>query len=189
MEGGTWARAKKSRKGGPTVAFLDEAGFRLLPTVVRTWAPKGQPPILRPRVRRRHLSAISALTLDGDLCVSLQDRAYNSISVVRFLRRLLLRLKGKLLVFWDGSNIHGGPPVRDFLASPEGARIQTVRLPGYAPELNPTELVWGQLKHVEMKNVCCDTLAELRTTIRRAVRRLRRKTHILLGFVRHARPP
>jgi transposase len=171
------------------VAFLDEAGFRLLPTIVRTWAPKGQTPILRPRVRRRHLSAISTITPDGKLFLGLQDHAYNSIGVVRFIRRLLRRIAGKLLLVWDGSNIHGGPPVRELLASPEGARIQTVRLPGYAPELNPAELVWGQLKHVEMKNVCCDTLAELHATILRAVRRLRRKGDLLRAFVRHARPP
>jgi transposase len=170
-------------------AFLDEAGFRLLPTIVRTWAPKGQTPILRPRVRRRHLSAISALTMDGKLFFGLQDHAYNSASVARFLRRLLRQIKGRLLLFWDGSNIHGGPPLRELLAGPEGARIQTVRFPGYAPELNPAELVWGQLKHVEMKNVCCDTLAELRATIERAVRRLRRKGELLRAFVRHALPP
>jgi transposase len=135
------------------------------------------------------LSAISALTLGGELFFGLQDGAYNSASVVCFLKRLLRRIKGTLWLFWDGSNIHGGPPVREFLASPEGARVQTVRLPGYAPELNPVELVWGQLKHVEMKNVCCDTLAELRATIERAVRRLRRKGAILRAFVRHALPP
>jgi transposase len=161
----------------------------LLPTIVRTWAPKGQTPILRPLVRRRHLSAASALTMDGDLYLSLQEHAYNSLGIVRFLRRLLRRIAGKLLVFWDGSNIHGGPPIRKFLASPEGARIRVMRLPGYAPELNPDELIWGQLKHVETKNVCCNTLADLRATILRAARRLRRKTDLLRAFVRHAWPP
>ena len=65
---------------------------------VRTWAPVGQTPVLRVKLTRDHLSAISGITPDGRLCMQVQDHAYNSEDVVRFLRLLLRKLTGKLLV-------------------------------------------------------------------------------------------
>jgi len=179
--------AQKAEKRGETLAFLDESGVRLLPTVVRTWAPKARSPILRPRVRRRHLSVISAVTHDGRLYVGLQDRAYKSQDVVHFLKHLLRWIPGKLVVYWDRSNIHGGPPMQDFLASPEGTRIRVVRLPAYAPELNPDELVWRQLKRIELRNLCCCNISELAIAVRRAVGHIQRRRALLAAFVRHAR--
>jgi transposase len=57
-------------------------------------------------------------------------------------------------------------------------------LPGYAPELNPDEGVWNYLKRVELKNLCCHDLLELRTQLRKAVARLRHKTNAIQGFIR-----
>ena len=47
--------------------FVDQSGFYLLPTVVRTYAPVGQTPILREKLTRDHLSAMSGITLEGKL--------------------------------------------------------------------------------------------------------------------------
>ncbi len=41
-------------------------------------------------------------------------------------------------------------------------RIQLESLPGYAPELNPDEGIWNYLKRVELRNMCCSGLEELR---------------------------
>jgi transposase len=83
-------------------------------------------------------------------------------------------------VIWDGSPIHRGQAVRDFLASGAASRLQLELLPGYAPELNPDEGIWKHLKYVELKNVCCRSLSELR----KAKERLRHKKHIILGCIR-----
>jgi transposase len=56
------------------------------------------------------------------------------------------------------------------------------RLPAYAPELNPDEGVWQQLKGVELRHVCCFDLPQLRGELRDAVKRVRRKPRILRGF-------
>lgn len=55
------------------------------------------------------------------------------------------------------------------------------RLPGYAPDLNPEEDIWKHLKLVELADVCCGAVRELRLEFRRAVERLRHKRHIILG--------
>ena len=62
--------------------------------------------------------------------------------------------------------------------------MQLERLPGYTPELNPDEGVWKHLKYVELKNVCCRRLRELRHELRKAKERLRPKRHLILGCIK-----
>ncbi len=89
------------------------------------------------------------------------------------------------MVIWDGSPIHRrSRAVKEFLEGGAAARLRLERLPGYAPELNPDEGVWKHLKYVELKNVCCRSLSELRRELRKAKERLRHKRHVILGCVR-----
>jgi transposase len=118
---------------------VDQSGFYLLPTVVRTYAPVGQTPILHEHLSRDHLSVISAITMEGKLLTMEQERSFKSQDVVRFLRHLLGEIPGKLLVIWDGSPIHRGRAVKNFLASGASSRLKLEQLPGYAPDLNPDE--------------------------------------------------
>src|SRR5215207_3490323 len=69
---------------------------------------------------------------------------------VRFLKHLMGQIPCKLLVIWDGSPIHRGGALKDFLSSGAArGRVQLEQLPGYAPDLNPDEGVWKHLKCVE----------------------------------------
>lgn len=114
-----------------------------------------------------------------------QHGAYRSHAVVRFLRQLLQHIHGKILVLWDGAPIHRSRVIKDFLSSGAAKRLQLERLPGYAPELNPVEEVWHYLKHVALRNVCCDSLEELQYELRLAVANLRHKLDVLLSFPSH----
>jgi transposase len=163
---------------------VDQSGFYLLPTVVRTYAPIGQTPILQEHLSRDHLSVISGISLEGKLLMMEQERAFKGEDVVRFLRHALREIPGKLLVIWDGSPIHRGQAVKDFLASGAASRLKLEQLPGYAPDLNPDEGIWKHLKYVELKNVCCQSLLELRRELRKAKERLRHKKHVILGCIR-----
>jgi transposase len=153
---------------------------------VRTYAPRGRTPVLRVRLTRDHLSAISAITPDGRLYLNVQDHAFRSPDVVRFLRHLLSHVPGKLLVIWDGSPIHRGQPVRDFLAAGAAARLRLEPLPGYAPDLNPDEGIWNLLKRGELRNRCFADLRHLHAELRRAAGRLRHKPHLIRGCIRQA---
>jgi transposase len=170
-------------KEGRTIVFVDQTGFYLLPAVVRTYAPVGQTPVLREELSRDHLSAMSGITLEGKLLMMEQERSYKGEDVVRFLRHALRQIPGKLLVIWDGSPIHRSRVVKEFLKG-AATRLKLEQLPGYAPELNPDEGVWKHLKHVELKNVCCRNLSELRSELRKAKERLRHKRHVILGCIR-----
>jgi transposase len=113
-----------------------------------------------------------------------QERAFRGEDVVRFLRHLMCRIPAKLLVIWDGSPIHRGRAVKDFLRSGAASRLRLEQLPGYAPDLNPDEGIWKHLKCVELKNLCCQSLSELRKELRKAKERLRHKRDVILGCIR-----
>jgi hypothetical protein len=150
------ARAQKGAAvEGRTIVWVDESGCYLLPLTVRTWAPRGQTPILRVKLTRDHLSAISGITLDGCLLLQVRRASDDHAAVVDFLRVLLRKIPGKVLVIWDGSPIHQGPALSAFLQRGAAKRLHLERLPGYAPDLNPDEGIWNYLKRVELGNVCC----------------------------------
>jgi transposase len=164
--------------------WVDEAGFYLLPAVLRTYAPTGQTPIIRHYLTNDHLSAISGITPDGKLYMQVREDAYKGDDIVCFLKHLLRQIPGKLLVIWDGSPTHRGQAVKNFLAGGAAKRLHLERLPGYAPDLNPDEGIWQYLKRVELRNVSCDNLDHLRRELRKAKERLRHKTHIIRACIR-----
>ena len=158
-----------------------------MPSVVRTYAPVGQTPIVQEWWTRDHLSAISALSPEGKLYCHWQDRAFNSDDVVAFLEDLLREVPGRLVVIWDGAPIHRSHVIREFLANGAAQRIHLERLPAYAPELNPGEGLWQQRKGVELRHVCCCDIPHLRHELRDAVKRVRRKPRLIRGFFRGAK--
>jgi transposase len=176
---------KKIRRLNAYLAFLDESGFLLLPTVRRTWAPRGETPVLRHRYRRDKISAISAITVSPrrrhcGLYAHFHRANITHVEVARFLRELLRHVPGPLVVLWDGGPIHHGAAVRTLLA--RHPRLHVERFPAYAPELNPDEQVWNHLKGT-LANACPDTADVLLDTLVRETRRLRRAPRLLRGLV------
>lgn len=175
--------SSKAHADQRTILFVDEAGFYPLPFVARTYAPCGQTPVLRAPLTYDHLSVISAITPQGRLFAHIEDRAIRGPDIVAFLQQLLRQIPGKLLVIWDGASIHRCQAVKDFLAHGAAKRLHLARLPAYAPDLNPDEGVWNHLKRIELRNRCCQDLDELRWELGLALRRLRRRPHILTACV------
>jgi transposase len=147
----------------------------------------GQTPILREWYTRDHLSAISAISPAGKLYFHCQDQAINSEDVVAFLEHLLREVSGRLVVIWDGAPMHRSQVIRDFLAHGAAQRLHLERLPAYAPELNPGEGLWHQLKGVELRHVCCFDIPHLRHELRDAVKRVRRRPRLITSFFRGAK--
>lgn len=166
--------------------FLDESGFLLIPNVRRTWAPRGQTPLVRHRYRRDKISAISAVTLSARrqrLGLYLHfhpDQNITHVEVAVFLRALLRHLRGHVIVLWDGGPIHKGPDVRTLLA--RCPRLHVERFPGYAPELNPDEFVWAYLK-TALANGQPDSLRDLLAALCRLTRRVRQRPDLLRAFI------
>jgi transposase len=172
------------------VVFLDESGFMLTPTVRRTWAPQGQTPLLSCWDRRDRLSAISCITISPQRArlnfyfKLLPDNA-TAEDIVAFLRQLRQQLAGPFTVIWDGSPIHSRSRlVRAYLANhPE---IVAETLPGYAPELNPDEGVWGWTKYGRLANLAASNTRELRQHIEEDFAVLRDNRHLINSFIQEA---
>jgi transposase len=169
---------KKARVEGRTIVFVDESGFYLLPGHVRTFAPCGQTPILRWPYTRDHVSVLSGITTNGRRSTMVRDEALDRLACVIFLNHLLAHVSDKVLVVGDGSPMHKGQ-VRTYLADGGAHQIHAEQLPAYAPDLNPAEGVWQQLKNVEMRHLCCRNLAHLRSELGLAIRRRRRTPHVI----------
>ena len=69
---------------------------------VRTWAPRGHTPTLRVKLTRDHLAAMSGTTLDGRVVSPVRHvYSYDVLAVVGFLRVLLRKVPGKIVLIWN----------------------------------------------------------------------------------------
>ena len=166
------------------MAFLDESGFLLIPTVRRTWAPCGATPQLRHRYSHERISAISALTVSPrrqrlGLYCHFHFTNIGHVEVAVFLRLLLRHLPGPLIVLWDGGSIHQGPAIRALLA--RHPRLHLERFPAYAPDLNPDEQVWNHFKR-HLANGCPLTIDDLLADLTHLARTTRCAPALLRSF-------
>jgi transposase len=154
--------------------------------LVRTYAPSGQTPILKEFLSYKHLSLIGAVTPEGKLYLTVYAHSIKSREVILFLGHLLRLIPGLLLVIWDGIPTHRSKAVKTYLANGAAERIHLERLPGYAPDLNPTEWVWSYLKLADLANIACDHLPDLKALVKNSKRRMQRKPGLIQAFVQDA---
>src|SRR5439155_18263867 len=177
------AEARHERR---TLVFVDEAGFYLLPSVVRTYAPCACTPVLRAKLTRDHLSVMGGMTPAGRVYTLARQVSLNGSHSVEFLVHLQRVAARRLLVIWDGSPIHRRTMVKQFVSETKG-RVRLEALPGYAPDLNPwDEGGWHHLKSVEMRNLVCRDVEELHQEFHLAIGRLRQKPHLIHAFFAQA---
>ena len=82
----------------------------------------------------------------------------NAGTSASFLNQLREMRSGPLKVIWDNAPAHRGEAVRECLAAP-GLSIQLVRLPGYSPDFNADEAIWGWAREGATENLCLGTKA------------------------------
>lgn len=155
------------------------------PYVVRTWAPRGQTPIIRHPGGWKKLSAAAGVTRRG-FYFRLYSGSIKTPQLLHFLRHLGRQIRGKILLVWDRLGVHRSRAVREWLAAP-GARWVVEELPAYAPELNPVEYLWGWWKPNTVGNACARTEAELHWLARQGLRQgQRRKATLVTAFWKQA---
>src|SRR5450759_2455866 len=178
---------KNAAKQGRIIVFIDESGLSERPTRVRTWAPRGETPVLQYHFNWHQLSVIAGITFRR-FYFRLFPGAIKGPQIIEFLHALGRQIRKPLLVIWDGLPAHRSALVREYLEALKGA-IQIEQLPGYAPELNPTEYIWGHLKHHELANRGAGDFADLKTGARNRLRSMQRRPTSLRAFWRKAELP
>ena len=166
----------------------------LTPVVRRTLAPRGQTPVLPCWDRRDRISAISCITLSPRLYLPglyfellPTNTNANAERVVAFLRQLHRALP-RFTVIWDQHRIHGkARRVREFLAA--NPSIVAEDFPGYVPELNPDEGVWGWTKYGRLANFAPADTQELRRRVTAELTWLKEHPYFLDSFIEHTNLP
>lgn len=159
------------------IVFVDESGISERPTRVRTWALKGQTPVIQFHFNWNHVSVIAGLTHTNCL-FRLHEGSIRKEEIVEFLKALKAHLKQPLLVIWDGLKAHRSRLVRDYLDGLNG-HIQIAFLPPYAPDLNPVEYLWAWLKRHALANYCPNDLSELHATARNKLKSAQKRPSII----------
>jgi len=161
----------------------------LQPVVRRTWAPQGETPVLDCWDRHDRLSVISALTVSPQrrrlgLYFDIFDHNIITEDMVEFVAKLVRRLR-KITLVLDRWQVHRSA-VRKLQAR-FGRRVHVEWLPAYAPELNPTEYVWGHTKFADLANFIPDDILHLGQSIAHSLRHTRQDQTLLRSFFHHAK--
>ena len=181
---------KNARRRRAWIVFQDESGVSQRPPVRRTWAPCGETPILIHAFNWKKLSVSLAVAYRWDfrrsgLFFQTRPGSYNDVTLIEFLNDLKREMRGRRVVLvWEGLPSHKSGPMQEYVRR-QRSWLTVERLPGYAPDLNPAELVWGNVKGQELANLCADDLDEVERELRAGLRRVRRSTTLALAFLRH----
>ena len=128
----------------------------------------------------------SAISDSGELVYQVRRKPFDGAAIVAFLKKLLTRLSGKLLIVWDNASIHDCQQMHQFLDEDEQSdRLHLVKQPTYAPELNADEQVWYHLKQVGLKNTCYRNIKELQPSVIREMEKLKAKPELIKQFFHH----
>ena len=137
--------AAAARQSGAEIYFWDESGFRADTVHGKTWARKGQTPVVQRPGRRQSISAASAVNAKGGFWFATYEGALTAELFIELLKAMMRGRKQPLHLVVDGLPAHKKANVREYIASTKG-RLSMYVLPGYAPDLNPDELVWSHVK-------------------------------------------
>jgi len=139
------ALARQAKRSGAEILFWDESGFRADTVHGKTWGLRGQTPIVYRPGQRQSVSAASAVSARGDFWFCTYAGALNGELFVELLRQLMHRRRKSVYLILDSLPAHKRTLVRDYVDS-TGGKLSLHFLPGYAPDLNPDELVWSHVK-------------------------------------------
>jgi transposase len=113
-----------------------------------------------------------------------KDGSYNTSSLITCLRNLKKHFRGRrLILVWDRLNAHRSAAMKTYLARQSWLSVEY--LPPYAPDLNPIEPVWGNVKGQELANLPVEDTFDVVSELHRGLRRVRR-CELGHAFLAHA---
>jgi transposase len=166
---------KRAYKDRAEILWADEMGLRSDHSLGRTWAPVGQTPVTQGTGKRFKTNMIAAVSNAGTLRFRVFDERFSAPVFLDFLKRLIKDADGRRVVLIvDGHPAHRARIVRDFVAAhPE--LIELHFLPGYAPELNPAEMLNQDVKANALGRRRPRDVTALKADVRRYLRARQRR--------------
>ena len=133
--------AARAKRDGADIYFWDESGFRADALQGRTWGVRGCTPVVEMPGIRQSVSAASAVNRKGAFWFATYKGGMSAELFVSMLKHILKGRRKPLFLALDSLPAHRARMVRDYVETTHG-KLELHFLPGYAPELNPDELVW-----------------------------------------------
>jgi len=166
---------RRARRERAEILWADESGLRCDHTAGRTWAPAGQSPLTKGTGKRLEANLIAAISNTGTLRFRVFEERFTGPLFLDFLKRLVRDNGGrKVVLIVDGHPAHRARVVRDWVAANPDL-IELHFLPGYAPELNPAEMLnqdvktnaLGRRRPIDVTELKADVRGFLRSAQRR----------------------
>jgi transposase len=175
------ARAK-AEKG--VIFWGDESGLRSDDVRGRSYAPRGETPVVRPNHRRANVGLVSAVTNRGELRWMMLDGAIKAPSLIRFLERLVRDTGRKVFLILDRLQVHRAGLVRAWLDRRQD-QIEVFYLPAYSPDLNPDEGLNGDVKQAVTARPLARSKGQLKQAVINHMRSLSRRPERIRSFFHH----
>ena len=143
------------------VFFVGEAHLRADAELRGKWVLRGESALVDSTSPRHgeKASYYSAVCLEtGEVEWMEVEGNSNAGTSVAFLEQLRGRHGGRLNGIWDNAPAHRGEVLREYLRMP-GLNLRLVNLPGYSPDSNADEAIWGWAREETTRNLCLGTRA------------------------------
>jgi transposase len=176
--------AARAKREGAEIHWGDESGLRSDDVRGRSFAPKGQTPVVRVPNKRHGLSILSTVTNKGQMRWRIFDGALNSTILIDFLRRLIKGQRKKIFLILDNLRVHHAKPVKAWLAEHKEA-IEVFYLPSYSPELNPDEMANADIKQAVTKLAPARTKQQLKDAAAKHLRSVQRQPERIRKYFEH----
>jgi transposase len=175
--------ARQAKAAGGEVYFWDESGFRADAVHGKTWGAKGRTPVVERPGQRQSISAASAVNARGAFWYCTYQGGLNAELFVTLLKKMMRRRMRPVHLVLDSLPAHKTALVNAYVASTKG-RLTLHFLPGYAPELNPDELVWSHMKRTGVARNPLRKGEKLNEKVEAQLADIRRTPHLVRSFFR-----
>jgi transposase len=178
------AVAAQAKEIGADIFFWDESGFRADSVHGKTWGLKGQTPVVERPGQRQSISAASAVNAKGAFWFATYQGGLTGELFVELLGKLMYRRKKPVHLVVDGLPAHKKAIVKEYIASTQG-KLTMHFLPGYAPDLNPDELVWSHTKRTGVARSPLKAGEKLRPRVDAQLQAIADDKDLVRSFFRH----
>ena len=175
---------KKAKKVGATIYFQDESGIRSDFHSGKTWAVKGQTPVIVTTGARFSLNMVGAISTRGQFRFMVVKGNVSADKICDFLDRLMHNAEKPIFLIWDGHPTHRSKKVKDHIASFDG-KLEVYVLPSYSPELNPIEQAWNKVKGHGIGRRIVFGPDQLKSVVLSQLRKLQKLPATVKSFFRH----
>ena len=179
---------------GAWICFEDEAGQALRPPKARTWGRRGHTPVVTVSGRGSGRVSVAGLVClkpgaRGHLFYRMrvhhgrkgERRSMSEADYAGLIAAAHHQLQAPLIVVWDNLNTHVSAAMHEFTgAHPDWLTV--IQLPSYAPDLNPCEGVWANMKN-GLGNLAACTVDQLAAIVRNRLKRIQYRPALINEFL------